>query len=84
MIQNAAVSIGAVAPTPLLLKDIPAVLIGQTPDETTWADAAEIAMQAADPICDIRGSAEFRRELTGVLTTRAVRLATERINGDSR
>ena len=84
MIQNAAVSIGAVAPTPLLLKDIPAVLIGQTPDETTWADATEIAMQAADPICDIRGSAEFRRELTGVLTTRAVRLATERINGDSR
>jgi carbon-monoxide dehydrogenase medium subunit len=83
MIQDAAIAIGAVAPTPLLLQGIPAMLTGRAPEESTWAEAAEVAMAAADPISDIRGSAEFRRELTGVLTARALRLATERTNGDS-
>ncbi|MDP6480203.1 MAG: FAD binding domain-containing protein [Phycisphaerales bacterium] len=83
MMQEAAIAIGAVAPTPLLLENIPAILAGRAPNETAWADAADAAVAAADPISDIRGSAEFRRELTGVLTARALRLATERIGGDS-
>ncbi|MDP6889813.1 MAG: FAD binding domain-containing protein [Phycisphaerales bacterium] len=83
MMQEAALAIGAVAPTPLLLENIPAILAGRAPNETAWADAADAAVAAADPISDIRGSAEFRRELTGVLTARALRLATERIGGDS-
>lgn len=81
-IVHAAVALGAVAPTPTLVAEIPAMLAGRIADETAWTDAADLAMAAANPISDIRGSAGFRRELTGVLTTRALRCATERINGE--
>ncbi len=82
-IESASVAIGAVAPTPLLLRDVPAMLAGRPPDESAWQHAADAAAAAADPISDIRGSAAFRRELIGVLTKRALRLATERIDGGS-
>ncbi len=78
-IDNAAVAIGAVAPTPLLVRDAAKLLAGESPSEDLWAEAAEATMKAAEPISDIRASAEFRRELTGVLTARALRLATERV-----
>ncbi len=77
-IDAAAVAIGAVAPTPVLVPTAARLLTGKLPSEDLWAEAASSAMEAADPISDIRASAEFRRELTGVLTTRALRLANER------
>ncbi|MHC5022876.1 MAG: FAD binding domain-containing protein [Planctomycetota bacterium] len=78
-ILAATLSLGAVAPTPVTVDGAAAMLAGRPLDESACADAARAAMQAANPITDIRGSAEFRRELVGVLTGRALRTAASRI-----
>ena len=79
MIEQACLSLGAVAPTPVLVKEATNLLAGRALDESACADAAHAAMRTAQPISDIRASAEFRRELCGVLTKRALRIAASRI-----
>jgi carbon-monoxide dehydrogenase medium subunit len=53
-------------------------LQGQPPGEEAFQNAAGAAMEAAEPISDVRGSAEFRREIVGVLTRRALTTACQR------
>jgi carbon-monoxide dehydrogenase medium subunit len=38
-------------------------------------EAARVASEEARPISDIRASAEYRRELVGVMTRRAIKQA---------
>lgn len=68
---RALVALGAVAPTPLLL-DVTGSL----------DDAGTIAAEACSPITDARGTAEYRRQVTKVLTERALRIARLRIDGE--
>lgn len=70
--RKARVVLGAVAPTPLVAAAAAAALEGNRPDEDTITRAAELARKAARPISDLRGSAEYRRELVEVLTRRAL------------
>ncbi len=74
----ARVSIGAVAPTPLLVADAAAALVGQPLSEQTIAAAADASRAAANPITDMRGSIRQRVHLAGVLTERTIRQAAER------
>ena len=53
-------------------------LAGQSPSEELFAKAAELAQAAARPISDVRGSAELRRYLAGVMTKRCLGIALER------
>lgn len=78
-VSAASVAIGAVAPTPLLLEAAAKALIGSKLEDTVLEAAAEIARNAANPISDVRGTAEYRRHLAGVLTKRSTRIAAERI-----
>jgi carbon-monoxide dehydrogenase medium subunit len=78
-IRQACLSMGAVAPIPIRVDEAADLLVGRPLDASACADAAEAAMRAADPISDVRGSAEFRRELCGVLARRALRSAASRI-----
>jgi xanthine dehydrogenase iron-sulfur cluster and FAD-binding subunit A len=66
----------AVAPTPLLGTKTAALLEGQTVTPDLLEAVAREARSEVQPIDDIRGSAEYRRELTGVLVQRAVRRLT--------
>ncbi|MFH1749219.1 MAG: xanthine dehydrogenase family protein subunit M [Planctomycetota bacterium] len=76
--QQARIVLGAVAPIPKLVAAAGNELVGQPPDDDAFRRAAQLAMRAAEPISDVRGSADFRRELVGVLTRRALTTAHQR------
>lgn len=73
--QEARIVLGAVAPTPLRAKAAERALKGQRLTGGMIAAAAEMAAQEARPISDVRGSADFRREMVRVLTGRMLSAA---------
>lgn len=77
-VVSARVSLGAVAPTVLLVDAAAKAIIGTTLDEAALAALATAVRAAATPISDKRGTAEFRKEVVGVLAGRAARIAYER------
>ena len=80
IIRAARIALGAVGPTPLYVPEAGAALVGQAAAEEAFARAAEAAQAAARPISDMRGTAEHRRHLVGVLVRRALRGAVDRAN----
>jgi CO/xanthine dehydrogenase FAD-binding subunit len=53
-------------------------IVGTTLDEASIAKAAAVAQAAAKPISDMRGDADYRRHLVGVLVKRALAIALDR------
>ena len=64
------VALAAVAPTPLRLRAVEELL--EAKGAAVADEAAEAARVACRPITDLRGSAEYRREMVGVLVRRGV------------
>ncbi|HWY88354.1 MAG TPA: xanthine dehydrogenase family protein subunit M [Gemmataceae bacterium] len=77
----ARVALAAVAPTPLLVADAGAALVETDLAEDAIAKAASLAQAAARPITDMRGEADYRRHLVGVLVGRVLRIAVQRSRG---
>ncbi|MGO9264813.1 MAG: FAD binding domain-containing protein [Candidatus Binataceae bacterium] len=75
---DARIALGAVGPTPIFAKEAGAALIGKKLDAAAIERAAQAAIAASSPIDDMRGTAEFRRHIVGVLTRRVVTIAAER------
>ncbi len=71
--ERARIALGAVAPTPIRAKRAEKVLEGNLLDERMIKHAGECARQECSPISDIRGSAEYRREMVGVLVEKAIK-----------
>ena len=67
--------LGAVAPIPLRAKKAEEILKGKKPEEGIIEKAARVASEEARPITDIRGSAEYRKEMVKVFTRRATNQA---------
>ena len=80
-IEEARIALAAVAPTPKVASEACQWLVGKPATEETFAHAGELAKKVASPISDMRGSAEYRTHLVGVLTKRTLAKAVERARG---
>jgi len=76
--RDARVALGAVAPTPLLVPEAAAALIGRKLDQTTLDALDAAARKACKPIDDKRGTIDYRIKVAGVLARRAAAIAFER------
>ena len=76
--RKARIALAAVAPTPVRATAAEQALEGQSLTPELIERAANLAVEAAKPISDQRGSADFRRHLVRVLTRRTLAIALER------
>ncbi len=76
-VADLAIVLAAVAPTPLRAAQAEAVLRGRQPTPERLAAAAQAASDEARPIGDVRGSADYRRDMVRVLTRRALEQAIQ-------
>lgn len=77
VVRRAGIGLTSVGPTNLKARDAEAVLTGRRLDEELILEAARRAAAAADPVSDVRGSAQYKREVVRVFVTRALRRARE-------
>jgi CO/xanthine dehydrogenase FAD-binding subunit len=71
------IALGAVAPKVIRAPQAEAYLEGRTVSPEAMAEAGRIAVTDAKPISDFRASAEYRKNLVGVLTKRCLEGAYE-------
>ncbi len=70
--KEARIALAAVAPTVVRARAAEQSLTGQPLTTSAIERAGDLAMQAASPISDVRGSKEYRLELARVLTRRTL------------
>lgn len=80
-ISEARVGLTALGPTAIFAKAASEHLRGRAPDDASFREAANLASQATSPVSDLRGPAEYKRAMAGVLTRRALHRAAERAKG---
>jgi carbon-monoxide dehydrogenase medium subunit len=78
---RAGIGLTNVGMTPIKAKQTEAFLVGKKLDESIIQQAAESAASESQPMDDIRGSAEYKRDLVRVLSTRALTRALDRAKG---
>ncbi|MDG6901464.1 MAG: xanthine dehydrogenase family protein subunit M [Nitrososphaerota archaeon] len=74
----AGIGLGGVAPTALKAVGAEKTLVGEKPTEELVRRAAGKCAEISKPTSDLRGSAEYKREMTKVFAARSLNLALER------
>jgi carbon-monoxide dehydrogenase medium subunit len=80
-IGEAGIGLTSVAPNNIKATAAEAALVGQTPSEELFAQVGELAAQASDPKTDVRGSADFKRDVVRVFTRRGLAEALAQAQG---
>ena len=78
--QGAGIGLTNSGPVPIKAESAESFLVGKRLDDETVREAARLASEAAEPIADLRGSEEYKRDMVRVLAGRALRLALERVS----
>ena len=78
----ARVSLGAVAPTPLLIREASEIMVGTNLNSEILDKVSKICMDSCNPIDDKRGTVEYRTKIAGVLFKRTTLIAIDRIKGN--
>jgi CO/xanthine dehydrogenase FAD-binding subunit len=78
---SARVSLGAVAPTPLLIKEASEIMVGTNLNDEVLEKVSKLCMDSCNPIDDKRGTIEYRTKVAGVLFKRTTLIAIDRIKG---
>lgn len=76
-IEKASITLGAVAPTIIHAEGAENFLTGRILSSEVIEEAARLAEAASSPIDDVRGSADYRREMVRVCALRALRNLAE-------
>jgi aerobic carbon-monoxide dehydrogenase medium subunit len=76
-IEQAGLGLTAVGPTNLRAKEAEETLAGAEPTADVFAEAARQAAAIADPITDVRGSAEYKQHVVEVFVRRGLARALE-------
>lgn len=71
-VESASITLGAVTPIITHAKKAEAFLVNKKLTDENIAQAAELALESATPIDDVRGSASYRREMVRVITKRGL------------
>lgn len=82
VVTDASVALTAVDITNLSVPDAAAEVVGEEPSAETFKAAGEVAAEACNPESDEHGSAEYKENMTRVLTQRALASAAERAGGE--
>lgn len=81
-VREARIALGSVAPTPMRVTKVENELRGKKMNEELVEQAAQVCVEEAKPIDDVRGTAEYRRDMTAVLVKRSMREAWRRAGGE--
>src|SRR5215470_6159987 len=80
-VERCGMALTNVGPTPVHATAAAQGIVGKKPDDKAIAEAARAAAAATSPNADRRGNEEYKREMSRVLMTRALRKAVERAGG---
>jgi aerobic carbon-monoxide dehydrogenase medium subunit len=76
-ISRAGIALTAVGPRNLSADEAEDALTGRAPDEAAFSEAARLAAGVAEPVTDVRGSAEYKRHVVDVFVRRGLAQALE-------
>jgi carbon-monoxide dehydrogenase medium subunit len=80
--QDAAIALGCVGLKAIRATEAETALRGKSLNDQTISTAAEATRAAADPQPDMRGSADYKRQLVVALVKRAIQIAVRRARGE--
>ena len=80
-IRAARIGLTNVNPVPMRATGAEGELVGKVASAEVLEASGRAAAAECDPSADLRGSVDYKRDLTRVLTKRAIRRAIERAKG---
>lgn len=79
--RNARITMFGVGGSPVRVEQAEEILVGKQVSGSTIEDVARLVSEALEPVSDIHASAQYRKEVGGVLARRTLEAALERADG---